>query len=67
MNSGTTEFDAGRTVRFPDGKNNPGCGSDVFGLRAAPGEGGDRVEVRFGSEKDAVRPGALFLQADVRR
>ncbi|MGW8364110.1 DUF3344 domain-containing protein [Streptomyces wedmorensis] len=67
MNSSITEFGAGRTVRFPDGTNTLGYDSDVFDLQGALREGGDRVEVRFGSEKDTVWLGALFLQADVRR
>ncbi|MGW6420625.1 DUF3344 domain-containing protein [Streptomyces sp. NPDC055055] len=67
MNSSITEFGAGRTVRFPDGTNTLGYDSDVFDLREALREGGDRVEVRFGSRKDTVWLGAVFLQADVRR
>ncbi|MGW6392803.1 DUF3344 domain-containing protein [Streptomyces sp. NPDC055103] len=67
MNSSITEFGPGRTVRYPDGTNTLGYDSDVFDLRGALREGADRVDVRFGSRKDTVWLGALFLQADVRR
>ncbi|MEU2241636.1 DUF3344 domain-containing protein [Streptomyces sp. NPDC018338] len=67
MNSSITEFGTGRTVRYPDGTNTLGYDSDVFDLRGALREGADRVHVRFGSRKDTVWLGALFLQADVRR
>ncbi|MFE0648867.1 DUF3344 domain-containing protein [Streptomyces sp. NPDC059534] len=67
MNSSITEFGTGRTVRFPDRTNTLGYDSDVFDLGGALREGGDRVEVRFGSRKDTVWLGALFFQADVRR
>ncbi|GGU73437.1 hypothetical protein GCM10010275_05110 [Streptomyces litmocidini] len=67
LNSTVTEFGAGRTVRRPDRTNTLGCDSDVFDLRQALRSGGDRVHVRVGSRKDAVRLGAVLLRADVRR
>ncbi|MER7958743.1 hypothetical protein [Streptomyces sp. NPDC096030] len=40
---------------------------NVFDLGGAPRHGADRFHVRFGARQDSVRPGALFLQADVGR
>ncbi|GHF87258.1 hypothetical protein ACFFSH_26560 [Streptomyces filamentosus] len=66
-NSGTTEFGGARSTRSPAAGNTPGYDSDVFDLRGAPRDGADRVRVRLGSREDAVRPGAPFPRADVRR
>ncbi|MER7518510.1 hypothetical protein [Streptomyces sp. NPDC126499] len=67
MNSSITEPGARRRERLPARPNTLGYDSDVFDLRGALRHGADRFHIRLGSRKDAVRRGALFLPADVRR
>ncbi|MEU6879789.1 hypothetical protein [Streptomyces sp. NPDC046712] len=67
MNSSITDFGADRIERLPVRQNALGYDSDVFDLGGALRHGADRFHVRFGTRKDTVRLGALFLQADVGR
>ncbi|MFE5937522.1 hypothetical protein ACFQ69_19305 [Streptomyces sp. NPDC056470] len=52
---------------FSDSANSTDAVMNVFDLGGAPRHGADRFHVRFGARQDTVRPGALFLQADVGR
>ena len=66
MNSSITDFGTSRIERLPAHQNTLGYDSDVFDLGGPLRHGADRIHVRFGTRRDTVWLGALFLQADAR-
>ncbi|MFF5565945.1 DUF3344 domain-containing protein [Streptomyces sp. NPDC012623] len=66
MNSSVTEFDSEPLKRQPAYPNTLGYDSDVFDLRGALASGARRLTVRISSEKDPLRVGVLFVEADAR-
>ncbi|MFC9424611.1 DUF3344 domain-containing protein [Streptomyces sp. NPDC056987] len=66
MNSGITDSGSGGGERQPSYENTLGYDSDVFDLSDALVSGSEGLGVRFGTERDSLWLGALFVEADVR-
>ncbi|MCX4549813.1 DUF3344 domain-containing protein [Streptomyces sp. NBC_01500] len=67
MNSTVTDFGRPVTKRQPAYMNTLGYDSDVFDLKPALSQGGDRLDFHFSAEKRGYFLGALFVQADTQR
>ncbi|MDK1473576.1 DUF3344 domain-containing protein [Streptomyces sp. 549] len=67
MNSTISEYGRHARNRKPAYMNTLGYDADVFDIKPALKQGGDRLTFRFGSGADGYHAGVLFLQVDARR